>query len=95
MDLKDCTFQQYGEDSVLVKGSRLEPAERYQVKLEGAMQVAYRTFVIAGIRDPLMICRLEEIEGEVERQTREYYRDVEDSRYKINFYNYGINGVMG
>lgn len=95
MDLKDCTFQQYGEDSVLVKGSRLEPAERYQVKLEGAMQVAYRTFVIAGIRDPLMISRLEEIEGEVERQTREYYRDVEDSRYKINFYNYGINGVMG
>ena len=91
MNLKDCTFQQYGEDSVLVKGSRLEPAECYQVKLEGAMQVAYRTFVIAGIRDPLMISKLEKIEGEVERQTREYY----STRYKINFYNYGINGVMG
>ena len=95
MNLKDCTFQQYGEDSVLVKGSRLEPAECYQVKLEGAMQVAYRTFVIAGIRDPLMISKLEKIEGEVERQTREYYSTIKNSRYKINFYNYGINGVMG
>ncbi len=95
MNLKDCIFEQYEEDSVLVKGSKLEQAEYYQVKLEGAMQVAYRTFVIAGIRDPLMISKLEEIEGEVERQTREYYGDVENSRYKINFYNYGINAVMG
>lgn len=95
MNLKNCTFEQYDENSVMVRGSRIENTSCYQVKLEGAIQVAYRTFVIAGVRDPILISRLEEIEALVEEQTKEYYKDIEESRYKINFLNYGINAVMG
>ena len=41
-----------------MENSRCLPAPVYQVKLEGARQAAYRTFVIAGVRDPLMIQQL-------------------------------------
>lgn len=95
MNLKECSFEQYDESSVMVKGSRIEKAPRYQVKLEGAIRVAYRTFVIAGVRDPIMISMLEEVEKLVEEQTREYYGDVDGSRYQIHFLNYGIDAVMG
>lgn len=95
MNLKDCTFEQYDDTSVMIKGSKIEKAPCYQVKLEGAIQVAYRTFVIAGVRDPIMISKLEEIEELVKKQTKDYYKDIEDERYNINFFNYGINAVMG
>lgn len=95
MNLKECQFTQYSGNSVLVTGSKVEKAPHYQVKLEGAMQCAYRTFVIAGVRDPLLISRLEEVEELVKEQTMEYYSDIDRERYKIQFLNYGINGVMG
>lgn len=95
MNLEGCSFEQYDENSVLVKGSRIERAPVYQVKLEGAVQVAYRTFVIAGVRDPIMISQLEEVEQAVEEQTREYFKDIDVSRYQIHFLNYGIDAVMG
>ena len=79
----------------MVTGSRIEKAPKYQVKLEGAVQVAYRTFVIAGVRDPIMLSMLEEVEQQVEQQTKEYYEDIDPGRYEIHFLNYGINGVMG
>lgn len=95
MNLKDCRFEQYTENSVKVTGSQITEAPRYQVKLEGAIQVAYRTFVIAGVRDPMMISMLEEVEKLVEAQTREYFADIASERYQIHFLNYGINAVMG
>lgn len=95
MNLEACSFEQHSENSVLVKGSRIEKAPCYQVKLEGAVRVAYRTFVIAGVRDPIMISMLEEVEKLVEEQTREYYADIERERYQIHFLNYGIDAVMG
>lgn len=95
MNLKECQFNQYDENSVMVTGSQIEKAPHYQVKLEGAMQCAYRTFVIAGVRDPLLIARLEKVEELVKEQTMEYYSDIDRARYRIQFINYGINGVMG
>lgn len=95
MDLEDCTFEPLGDGSVSVRGSRLRKAPVYQVKLEGAMQVAYRTFVIAGVRDPLLLSRLEEVERQAEQQTREAYPEEENGQYQIHFMNYGINAVMG
>lgn len=95
MDLERCGFKEEENGSVFVSGSRIEKAPVYQVKLEGAMQVAYRTFVIAGVRDPILITRLEEVECQVERQTREAYPEEEGAHYEIRFMNYGINAVMG
>jgi len=94
LDLSACDFQQLDGGKVRVSGSRLEETP-YTVKLEGARQVAWRTFVIAGIRDPLLIEALPQVEVEVEQSVREYYSDIPADSYKINFYHYGQNGVMG
>jgi len=96
MDLQDCRFTQAENGGVLVTGSRLLRPAAYTVKLEGAMPAAFRTFVIAGIRDPLMIEKLPEIEAAAEEQVRAYYRPIyPDGGYSIRFYHYGIDAVLG
>lgn len=95
LNLEACEFKQIDERSVFVTGSKIEKTDPYYIKLEGAMKVAYRTFVVAGVRDPIMISKLEEIEELAESQVRSYYSDIEEEDYKINFINYGMNGVMG
>ncbi|WP_071428971.1 acyclic terpene utilization AtuA family protein [Angelakisella massiliensis] len=96
LDLEQCTFTQMEDGrSVFVTGSRIHTTDPYYIKLEGAMQVAYRTFVVAGIRDPLLIGRLEEVEALVEKQVRNYYKELPQDSFRIHFLNYGIDGVMG
>jgi hypothetical protein len=95
LNLEDCQFKQLDDRSVLVTGSKIERTAAYYIKLEGAMKVAYRTFVVAGVRDPIMISKLEEVEQLAESQVREFYNDIAREDYSIHFINYGINGVMG
>ncbi|MEF7440041.1 acyclic terpene utilization AtuA family protein [Paenibacillus lautus] len=95
LDLENCRFEEVEKGVVRVTGSRFLPAEKYFIKLEGARRVAYRTFVVAGIRDPILIGKLEEVEEYVRNQAREYYREIPESDYRIQFYNYGKNGVLG
>lgn len=95
LDLSECEFKDLGEGIVEVSKSKLQKADKYFVKLEGARKVAYRTFVIAGVRDPLLIGQIEEIQQRVLEQVREYYQEISADQYKINFYNYGMNAVLG
>ena len=96
MDLQDCRFTQLEGGKVLVTGSRLLQSVPYTVKLEGALPKAYRTFVIAGVRDPLMIAGLPQIEKEAEAQVRAYYQSIyPDGDYRIHFYHYGMDAVLG
>ncbi len=95
MQLSDCTFTAMDERTVFVAGSRLKQTKPYYVKLEGAMPVAYRTFVVAGVRDPLMIQNLRQIEQSAEHQVREYYKDILSENYEIRFLNYGMDAVLG
>ena len=94
-DLSLCTFESVGESRVRVRGSAIRASDGYWVKLEGARLTAYRTFVIAGIRDPLLIERIEEVEQAVKESVALQYQEVDTSSYDIAFYNYGKNGVMG
>ncbi|MFX3636730.1 MAG: acyclic terpene utilization AtuA family protein [Candidatus Pristimantibacillus sp.] len=95
LDLEHCEFEEIQEGIVRVTGSRFLPADKYYIKLEGARLVAYRTFVVAGIRDPILIGKLEEVEEYVRNQAKDYYREIPETDYKIQFYNYGMNGVLG
>lgn len=95
LHLDQCEFKELGDGSVEVRGSRVEETPVYRIKLEGAMRTAYRTFVVAGIRDPLLIAKIEEVEALVKEQVHEYYDDISSEDYQINFINYGLNGVMG
>ena len=95
MDLSGCTFTDCGNGAVRVTGSRLSWDAEYRIKLEGALQVAYRTFVLAGIRDELLLSRLREVEDLVVRQVQRYYREIDPDTYTIHFMNYGIDAVLG
>ena len=95
LDLSECEFKQIEDGVVEVKNSKYIKTDKYYIKLEGARKVAYRTFVVAGIRDPLLIKSIDEVEEAVKKQVREYYCEVPQDSYNINFYNYGKNGVMG
>ena len=94
-DLSQCRFEQSGENRVSVYGSRITPSDGYWIKLEGARLTSYRTCVIAGVRDPILISKLEEVEELVKNSVAEQYSEIDSSLYDISFYNYGINGVMG
>lgn len=95
LNLENCTFTELPDHSVEVRGSRVSETPVYKIKLEGAMKTAYRTFVVAGIRDPLLINRIEEVEELVKQQVYDYYSEVSQDDYQINFINYGLNGVLG
>lgn len=95
LDLTDCRFEQVREGAVAVYGSRYEKEAAYNVKLEGASRVAYRTFVIAGIRDPLLIAQIGKVEELVKQSVRAQLHRLDPNSYQMNFYNYGIDGIMG
>jgi len=95
LDLSECAFEPHGENSVRVSGSRVAAPESYTIKLEGAVQVAFRTIFIAGVRDPILIENVEEITRGVVDQLRQDYREVPESDYRVLFHLYGKNAVMG
>lgn len=95
LDLEQCTFTQLENGVVEVKNSRFIADEVYRIKLEGARRVAYRTFVLAGIRDPLLLQQLDTVEEQVMQQVRTYFAEIDESDYDVNFYYYGKDGVLG
>ena len=95
LDLSECTFKEIEEGIIEVRNSKFQPNKEYWIKLEGARKVAYRTFVIAGVRDPILLANIEEIELRVKEQVALYYEEINPEDYKIQFYNYGMNAVLG
>jgi hypothetical protein len=95
LDISSSTFSEAGKNRVRVSGTAVKTTDPYYIKLEGARKIAYRTFVIAGIRDPLLIDKIEEVEAAVKESVAEQYGEIPKENYEVNFFNYGINGVMG
>lgn len=95
LDLSECTFKEKSPGVIEVKNSKYEETEKQYIKLEGARRTCYRTFVIAGIRDPILLANLEQVEGEVRDQVKSYYTEIPETDYQINFYYYGKNAVLG
>ncbi len=93
LDLSECRFTQVTPHRVRIEGSRLEKVP-YAIKLEGARRVAYRTFVLAGIRDPMLIERMEEVENAVVESVDQYYGGL-PPEVQIHFYHYGKDAVLG
>jgi hypothetical protein len=92
LDLAGTCFRQYDSRSVEVRGSIFKPAQDCWIKLEGAGMEAYRSIFIAGIRDPIMIERMEEWQRATRDELAGYFHSV---GWRILFRLYGYNGVMG
>lgn len=95
LDLSNSKFEQITSETVKVSGSKMTTPDPYTIKLEGAAQVAYRTLVIAGARDPIMIEKIDDVQRDVIAQVQNYFDDIPKEDYQIIFHIYGKNGVMG
>lgn len=95
LDLSECKFEQLTDATVKVSGSKIITPKQYTIKLEGAAQIAYRTLVIAGVRDPILIKNIEDIKNDVVEQVQNYFDEIPQEDYKIIFHIYGKDGVMG
>ncbi len=98
VDTASADYTAVNDRAVRVTGSRFLPAPKYTVKLEGAALAGYRSIVVAGIRDPLVLRQLDKFLSGL-RVVLE--RKIEDSlklrpqEYRLQFRVYGANGTMG
>ena len=96
VDLTGCRFEAVDARTVKVSGSRLVPAGRRTGKIEGAAPRRCRARTIAGIRDPLVIAHLPEIERGVRAAVADSLAGgPEPPAYSLRFLRYGLDGVMG
>ena len=96
VDMSECSFERFGERGVKVSGTRLIPAPAPSIKIEGASLRGYRTITVAGVRDPEIIARLDELElGVREAVAGGLAGTIGPHDYSLRFLRYGIDGVMG
>jgi hypothetical protein len=93
-DLSGASFEQLDARSVRVRGSRFIPDAIYKVKLEAAEQLGFRSIVIVGIRDPIMIRELDGLLAETEARAEERF-GLAAGGMRLRFRAYGRDAVMG
>jgi hypothetical protein len=92
IDLTRTRFEQATPRAVRVSGTHWVPAPAYTLKLEGAARVGFRTLTVAGVRDPLLIAKLDAYLDNVRSRVAETYPP---DGYRLLFHVYGRDGVMG
>ena len=97
LDTRAATYEQVGERTVMVAGSRFEPKVPYTVKLEGVTDIGFRTVFVAGVRDPGLVAGIEDfVDVCRERVASEAIAlGVDPAAYELNVRIYGRNAVMG
>lgn len=92
-DLTEAKFVQLDPRRVKVTGSRFVEDKVFRVKLEGAEQVGFRSIVVVGIRDPIMIRQLDDVLADARRRAEDRFAggDPFHMLYRV----YGRDAVMG
>ena len=93
-DLSNAVYRQLDERRVEVSGSKFIADKVYRVKLEGAEHVGFRSIVLVGIRDPIMIANLDPLIEEVRGRAENRFR-IAAQGVHLNFSIYGRDAVMG
>ncbi|OPZ31962.1 MAG: hypothetical protein BWZ00_00260 [Bacteroidetes bacterium ADurb.BinA174] len=95
INLHESKFEQIDDNKVRVSGSRFVPTEEYFVKLEGVKRVGYRTISCAGVKDPIMISKIDSITQSVKDRVKNNFENYGITDFFLDFKIYGRNGVMG
>ena len=93
-DLTDAKFTQLDQRRVKVTGSRFIRDTTYRVKLEGAERIGFRSIVIVGIRDAIMIGQLDSVLAEA-RERAEGRFGLAANGIRLMYRVYGRDAVMG
>lgn len=96
IDTRLARYQQLDARKVRVSGSAYVPAAP-SVKLEGARLAGYRSIVIAGVRDPRLLRRIDDFLTMFREQLERVVTrlGIMADTYDVQFRTYGIDGVMG
>ena len=94
INLHETKFEQVDDNKVKVSGSKFEPTEEYFVKLEGVRKVGYRTISCAGVTDPVMISKIDEVIKSVRERVENNFKTYGLTDFFLDFKVYGKNGVM-
>ncbi|MDO5036567.1 MAG: acyclic terpene utilization AtuA family protein [Porphyromonas sp.] len=95
LNLHNTTFEQVADNRVRVAGTVFEPTDGYSVKLEGVRLRGYRTISCAGVADPLLISKIDEVKEAVRDRVTDNFRDSDLGDYFLDFKIYGRKGIMG
>ncbi len=94
----DSHYEAVSDRAVRVTGSTFDPAAIYTVKLEASTLVGYRTLVIAGVRDPVVVGQIDDYIEKVDAVIRGKIADslgLAEGSYRMRWNVYGRNGVLG
>lgn len=94
----DATYVAVDERRVRVEGSRFEAAEQHTIKLEGAAISGYDTMSFVGIRDPLILARIDEwvaLLTIVLRHRVETVLNLDAESYQFDVRVYGHDAILG
>ncbi|OAP64183.1 hypothetical protein AYL99_00155 [Fonsecaea erecta] len=98
LHLDNVQFKQLEDNkSILIRGASFVPTPTYQIKLEGATQVGFRSAFIGGIRDPILIRGIDDfLEQTVRARTKAAFPSLgEPGGPQLIYHIYGRNAVMG
>lgn len=93
LNLHECTFTPVGDNKVRVTGTRFVPTDEYFVKLEGVRRVGHRTISCAGVQDPVMIAKIDEITSDVKKRVKNNFENYGIQEFFLDFKVYGKQGV--
>jgi len=97
IDTTSAVYEQIDEARVKVSGSVYTRSPQPTIKVEGAEEVGFRVLMLAGIRDPRVLERLDlfldTYRKTLERTARSL--DLAPDDYQVNFRVYGRDAVLG
>lgn len=92
LHLEKATYEELPDcRSVRVRHGTFVKADTYNVKLEGARTVGYRSMFFGGFRDPILIAQLDMFLKGV----KDFVKDKVLAEYTLLFHQYGKNAIMG
>lgn len=98
LDTTNSAYTAVSDRAVRVTGSAFDKTGDYTVKLEASTLLGYRTLVIAGVRDPLVVSQIDAFVEKTSAVIRVKIADslgAAESDYRIRWNIYGKNGTLG
>lgn len=99
LDTNEAVYEAVNSRVVRVRGSKFRPAKRYTIKLEGVELMGYQSFILGGVRDPVILRQLDSwiagMKEKIMERLAQFMGESINDRYSLNFRVYGKNGVMG
>lgn len=94
IDLTESKVLQESDRTVKVSNTKYKKTDSYFIKLEGVEKAGYRTFSLAGVRDPVMVKNIDSIIVTLREHVNKYIDRMGYKDFNIEFHLYGKNAVM-